>query len=85
MLTRRVQILLDEDRYDRLASVARRRKVSVASVVRDAIDRDLAAPQARRAAAGRRILDAAPMPVPETIDELRQELDEERGRWDDRP
>jgi hypothetical protein len=85
MLSRRLQILVDEDRYRALERTARARRVSVATVVRDAIDRDLAGPQAKREAAGRRILEATPMPVPETIEELKRELDEARGRWHDRP
>jgi hypothetical protein len=84
MLNRRLQILVDEDRYRALERTARERRVSVATVVRDAIDRDLAGPQSKRAAAGRRILDAAPMPVPETVEDLKRELAEARGRWDDR-
>jgi hypothetical protein len=81
MLTRRLQILVDDDRYQALERAARERRVSVATVVRDAIDRDLAAPQAKRAAAGRRILDADPMPVPASPADLRRELDEARERW----
>ncbi|WIY81999.1 hypothetical protein [Propionimicrobium sp. PCR01-08-3] len=37
-LERRLQILLDEQRYQRIAAEAERRGGSVASVVRDAID-----------------------------------------------
>ena len=40
MLTRRLQVLLDDSRYQRLEAAARRRRVSVATVVREAIDRD---------------------------------------------
>lgn len=79
MLDRRLQILLDEQRYQRVAGLARARGVSVATVVRDAIDRGLPAEPARRKAAARRLLGAEPMPVPEP-DELRAELDELRGR-----
>lgn len=81
MLTRRLQILVDDDRYQALERAARERRVSVATVVRDAIDRDIAAPQAKRAAAGRRILDADSMPVPASPADLRRELDEARDRW----
>jgi hypothetical protein len=79
MLTRRLQVLLDEERYRRLEAAARRRRVSVATVVRDAIDRDLGAPALGRAAAGQRFLDAAPMEVG-SLDELLDELDRLRGR-----
>lgn len=37
-MERRLQILLDAERYDRIAAEAARRGGSVASVVRDAID-----------------------------------------------
>jgi hypothetical protein len=79
MLDRRLQILLDNERYERLLRVARERSVSVATVVREAIDRGLESPDARRRSAGRRVLDAPDMPVPD-LDALRSELDELRGR-----
>jgi hypothetical protein len=73
MLDRRVQILLDRDRYERVAREARRRRVPVATVIRDAIDRSLPVSNARRRAAANRILAAGPMPVPDP-DELRREI-----------
>lgn len=79
MLTRRLQVLLDDDRYRRLESAARRRRVSVATVVRDAIDRDLGSPELARGAAGRRFLAAPPMEVG-SVEELLEELDRLRGR-----
>ena len=79
MLERRLQILLDEDRYRRLVAVARDRGISVAAVIREAIDRGLPASQRRRSAATRRILNAPDMPVPSPSD-LRRELDEARSR-----
>jgi hypothetical protein len=79
MLTRRLQVLLDDDRYRRLESAARRRRVSVATVVRDAIDHDLGTPALGRAAAGRRFLDAPPMEAG-SLEELLEELDQLRGR-----
>lgn len=80
MLDRRLQILLDQKRHDRLVAVARARGVSVATVVREAIDRGLSAPDDRRRAAAARLLDDAPdMPVPD-VDALRAELDAVRGR-----
>jgi hypothetical protein len=53
MLSRRTQILLDHERYARLEQAARESGVSVAAVIRDAIDAKLAhddATQQRRAA-----------------------------------
>ncbi|CAN5777137.1 antitoxin VapB7 [soil metagenome] len=78
MLTRRLQVLLDEGQFRRLAAAARRRRVSVATVVREAIDRDLSGPAARREAAGRRLLAARSMDVPDPK-ALRNELDELRS------
>ncbi|MDQ3554986.1 MAG: antitoxin [Chloroflexota bacterium] len=78
MLSRRLQVLLEEDQFRRLASVARRRRVSVATIVREAIDRDLSGPASRREAAGRRLLAAQPMELPD-VHGLRRELDELRS------
>lgn len=79
MLHHRLQVLLDDERYERVTSLARQRRVPVAEVVREAIDRGLGAAPRRRSAAARRILDAPDMPVPEPS-QLRDELDEVRGR-----
>lgn len=80
MYGRRLQILIDEPRYRRLAARARDRKISVAEVVREAIDVALPSDAHQRERAGRRILAADAMPVPETIDELKSELGEIRSR-----
>jgi hypothetical protein len=53
--------------------------VSVATVVREAIDRGLASSDGQRRAAGKRLLDAPDMVVPEPA-ELREELEALRGR-----
>lgn len=79
MLSRRLQILVDEMQYRRLASTARRRRVSVSTVVREAIERDLSGPDIRRREAGRRILRAPAMPI-DDVDAVLAELDELRGR-----
>lgn len=79
MLERRLQVLLDERQYERLAAHAVARKVSVGSVVREAIDRMLPATTEERVAAARRILAAQPMPVPSPA-ELRAELEALRAR-----
>lgn len=78
-LDRRLQLLLDEERYQRVAQLARRRGTSVASVIREAIDRGLPRHDEDRQLAGRLVLEAAPMEVPEVAD-LNVELDELRGR-----
>lgn len=79
MLDRRFQILLDEARYERLASEARSRGVSVGGLIREAIDRTFPAASVRRGRALERILSAPDMPVPEPSD-LRAELEKIRGR-----
>jgi len=78
-LERRLQVLLDEDRHRRLAAVAAERGVSVATVVREAIDRGLPASDGRRRTAGQRVLDAVDMPVGEP-DQLVAELNAVRDR-----
>jgi hypothetical protein len=78
-LDRRLQILLDDERHARLVAVAQERGVSVATVVREAIDRGLPSPDAKRRAAARRILATEPIPVPDPED-LVAELDELRAR-----
>jgi hypothetical protein len=76
-MERRLQILLDEERYARISAAAKRRGVSVATVVREAIDRGVLDVPAKREAAGRAILAADAMTVP---DDLVAELDDLRGR-----
>lgn len=78
VLSHRLQLLLDEERYERVAEAAKRQRISVAAVIREAIDRALAPSDERRAAAASSILTAAPMDVP-TVDELVTELDELRA------
>lgn len=79
MLNRRLQILIDDARYRRLEAVARERRLSVAAVIRDAIDAALPADREKRQRAAAAILAAEPMAVPDTVEELKAELDEIRG------
>ena len=79
MLSHRLQVLLDEDRHARISDEAKRRGVSVALVVREAIDRSYPSHASARGEALAAILAAAPMPVPDP-DDLRVELDEIRAR-----
>jgi len=79
MLERRLQILIDEARYRRVAAEAKHRGVSVASIIREAIDRALPATGPERHEAAERILSAPDMPVPSDPSDLRSELDELRG------
>jgi hypothetical protein len=78
-LEHRLQILIDDERHQRISAAARERGVSVATVVRDAIDRGLTNPDAQRQAAVQRLLRAPDMPVPDPKD-LLAELDAVRGR-----
>lgn len=73
-LDRRVHLLLDESRFRKVTGEARRRQVSVALVIREAIDRLPAMADQRRAAIAD-VLAAEPMPVPADPAELRRELD----------
>ena len=79
MLDHRLQILLDDERHQRLVEAARERGVSVAAIVREAIDRGLPSSDRQRRAAGEAVLAAEEMPVPD-IPELLAELDALRGR-----
>lgn len=79
MLTHRLQLLLDDERYERVTGLARQRGTSVAAVIREAIDRGLPSSERRRAAAAQRILAAEPVPVGDP-EELAAELDALRGR-----
>jgi hypothetical protein len=74
MYGRRLQILLDEARYRRVAARARKEKTSVAAIIREAIDVALPDDPDRKRAAGRALLAAHPIPVPETLDELKAEV-----------
>jgi hypothetical protein len=73
-LDRRVQLLLDEPRYRKLVVEAKRQQVSVAAVIREAIDRMPADADLRRAAIAQ-VLGAEPMSVPADPAELRREID----------
>lgn len=79
MYSHRLQILLDDTRHERITVAARQRGVSVATIVREAIDRGLPGAENRRQAAARGLLDAPDMAVPAPA-ELREELDALRAR-----
>lgn len=73
-LERRVHLLLDEPRYRKVAGEARRRRVSVAMVIRDAIDQLPAGTDIRHRAVAE-FLEAASMPVPADPSALRADRD----------
>jgi hypothetical protein len=81
MLERRLQILLDEERYRRVAARAKERGTSVARIIRDAIDALIPGDAGKKARAAERILAAPPMHVPRDPADLRRELDEARDRF----
>ncbi len=79
-LNRRVHVLLDDARLDRLRRRAEQTGSSVGAVVRDAIDHELESDDRTRArAALESFLAAPPVPVG-TPEELKRELAE---GWDD--
>lgn len=71
MFNRRLQILIDEPRYARLARKAEEMKTSIAEVVREAVDRTYPESDPKKMAAFSRILAADPMDVPADAAELK--------------
>jgi hypothetical protein len=74
MLNRRLQVLLDDDRYERLKRASEDSGVPVGEIVRRAIDRELPRPNEGRSEAIRRLLAAPLMPVPDDPDDLKAEM-----------
>jgi hypothetical protein len=74
MLSERLQVLIDRAQRQRLERIARRRGTSVATLVREAIDRTFPDEVDQRRRAAQSILDAEPMDVPD-VAELRSELE----------
>jgi hypothetical protein len=62
-LTRRTQLLLDDDLHQRLREIAAERGISLGALIREAIDEKLASAQDDRAKAIDELLAAEPMPV----------------------
>ena len=81
-LRRRVPLLLDQARYRKVASAARREGVSVGAVIREAIDA-MPPDQRRRQRAVDTILSAAPMSVPDDPADIRRELDDAHDHDED--
>jgi len=80
MLTRRLQILVDDERYERLSRRAAAEGTSIATLVRDAIDARYPAIDSDRNAAFERIRAAERMPVPLDPADLKQEI-LETSKW----
>lgn len=79
MMEHRLQILIDDERHRRISTAAKERGVSIATIVREAIDRGLPSNDQSRRAAAAAFLASDPMPVPD-VAELLTELDALRGR-----
>ena len=78
MLTRRTQLLLDDELHERLRRLADERGMSLGALIREAIDEKLAqGTRDARAEAARRLLAAEPMPV-EDWPEMKREMIEGR-------
>lgn len=69
VLERRLQVLLDQQRYERVAAEARRTGRSVGAVIRTAIDVHLPAEQQARLVALTALLDGSAVPRPEEVGE----------------
>ena len=79
MLTRRTQLLLDDEQHERLRRLAEERGMSLGALIREAIDEKLA--QGRRdarAEAAQRLLAAEPTPVEDWPQMKRQMIE---GRY----
>jgi predicted DNA-binding protein len=81
MLEHRLQILIDDERHRKLTATAKARGVSVATVVREAIDRNVDDASERRRRAGARILAADAMEAG-SVEEIRAELNAMHARHD---
>ena len=84
-MTRRLQLLLDEERYQRVAAKAKRERLSVAAVIRDAIDESLGKDDslARKRKAWERLqeLDKEPFDYPKGWDAM-DDIGEAREKRD---
>ena len=74
ILTRRLQILIDEDRFKRLERAARKSNRSVAAAVREAIDVAYPSDLEEKRKAAEAILSAPQIDVPD-VEELKRELE----------
>ncbi len=89
-MTRRLQLLLDEERYQRVAAEAKRQRLSVAAVIRDAIDGafgsdDEALARKRKAWEELQELDKEPFEWPkdyDAVEDIRQSREERASAFD---
>ena len=71
--TRRAQILMEPEEYRRLRAIARERKTSVSSLIREAVRETFLAPEVEKGTVVEAILSMR-LPIPDW-DEVRDELD----------
>ena len=83
MLNRRLQVLLDDERMERLERRSAETGASVGEVVRRAIDEALPAAREDRRAAVKRFLSYPPMPVDNWDVMKREMLDDLYREWDE--
>jgi hypothetical protein len=87
MLNRRLQILVDDARFERLSEESKRSGAPVGELVRRAIDREFPAVghRAERERAGRELLAMSPPPgdgpEPSWEDQKREMLDAPMSKW----
>jgi hypothetical protein len=87
MLNRRLQVLVDDARFERLAEESKRSGAPVGELVRRAIDREFPGlgPEAERERAGRELLAMAPPPgsgpEPDWEDQKQEMLDTPAQKW----
>lgn len=85
MLNRRLQVLVDDERYERLTRESERIGAPVGELVRRAIDHEFpgGGDDAERERAGRELLAMPPPPGPEPDweDQKREMLDARADRW----
>ena len=74
MLTRRLQILIDDERYERLERAAQKGHRSVAAAIREAIDLAYPGHPDEKRKAADAILSAPRIDLPD-VEELKQELE----------
>jgi hypothetical protein len=74
MLNHRLQVLIDDERYERLKRESATTGVPIGAIVRRAIDRELPVTADERSAAITRFLAADPIPVPDDPADLEAEI-----------
>lgn len=85
MLNRRLQVLVDDERYERLARESERIGAPVGELVRRAIDHEFPSAASDRAAAARALLAMPPPPgdgpEPDWEEQKREMIDAPMRKW----